>query len=1146
MSIAPAARPDPQANPLPVTFHASCALMEDYRYATEITPATDLVQVVNARGESEIFYSAIDANQAPVFYNVHPDGGSDTGWSVDAVPVDSSDPPGPQALFAGGAGGDGTLTFFYVGQDQANPDIQYATRSAAGTWSTWSIADTTSADPEQPTAGSCVVAMTAAVVNGSLELAAVLSNAGAGSMGIWLADWDGTKGGWKPLGSVVAPALDFCTTAAGTGVLGQTANGAAYDLVFFPFSGPPVTLASGQNFNLFDSALQASGHSGVFLYNNGYTGGTPGISFLDCGLAAPVVTQIDTTLSCQQLVAVNAGSNPILLAVRAGDGHVNVLSVDPGTGTWLPAFDLEVVLGPMTAGLNADGAPLMFGIDATGTALTSLLQQPWSVDGEWTQQDVEVQQFPAQTRQLQMVPVYGTVFTLMDAAGNLLANTTVTVGAVETTTFTSRALSFAVGPGASVTLTTDGTGALTLYAETGTINANKLLFSVPALGMNPGDAIVVDADDPVRAQLKNLSVDQTRRILAPNYQDDDSFVTALYTAVTQAMSYDAIPGAAPAKNARFVAAANVLPGYHRAIDPASVRVPNWSFSIQDGRATYAELTPEAFAALRASLGATGYGASMEWPTLADIGNWAKAFVDGLVGTVTVAVQQVEDVVQAVIHIVIGAKQYLFDQPLTVERAFQVVEMLFAAAKVKFNELFDDLGWLLSTVGTEIWDAKNALEAALTQAFPQMEALCATGKSATDAFIASAKTTVQAQFASAIASARQLAATFDYDAPDFAGTGIGGGAPASSPGAQAAVFQDSAVTANWFFEKIVSPLGPSAFAGPATSGMGSALANFEQAVSNALTTGITDEIAAVRAFLGSITSTPAQFMASTVVLVLQTVENLVLLVIDVMGALLDAVFDLLSAVLKQAQLTLQQPVGGDFAAELYNLISPTPEPLTMAGLIALIAAFPVAVLGRVLTGGPLFTAGTGLGAAETVKDAAKLAGGILQCFWVFPDLALDLPAPAKGPPPVLAIAAFLPVLIHFLGRPGTGNDMLLPGTTGLDVATNVAWAAKLPSLLYATGYKVGTAFQSGPRGNQTSCAILSILGVGFLGASIAKGVVQSVDGVATTQTWFVNIAGPLAIVGKPLRFAGEPACAGILILDGCADVGGGVITCFDNT
>jgi hypothetical protein len=696
-----------------ISFRASTSLMEDYRLGTEITTQTTISQLVNVAGESELFYSGSDGHRGTVIYNVQPDSTKDTGWSITTITPDVL--PGQ---LSGGVN-TGIFTLFSVGPDTSNPDIHYIQRDASGTWGAWTVVDSSSVFGNL-TPPVYVRNIAAEVVNGALELAAVLSDAN-GQLSIWRVDWTGAGGGWQQLGNVDSTFLDICTTLPwGAGVLGVQVNGAspsAMDLMFFSIDGKTTaTVAAQQYFRLADSALQeavgGTRYSGIFLYNDGLTGGSRNVSFIDCGVPSPAVAPIDTTLTCTQIVAVPAGANAISLFALDLHMRLNIINRKSDT-TWEPPIELGEELSSITAGLDAGGAPLVFAVNARGSNLYSMLQQPGSDDNEWTRQEIE-----AQVQTVEMIEVYGTTLTLMDNGGNTLPNATISLTSPETTVISWREQTCVIGPNVSQRLTTDANGQVTLYAPTGSINTSKLLFSAPE-AMDDGDAIVVDADDHVQTRLKNLTVADAASLLPQQFQQDAAQVQQ---AVTAAMSYTPLaPLNGTVKNARFIAASARTAGYQRAIDPASGRVQHWRFSVRDGRATFTELTAGEAAVLREQFRANAADGFFDFDWLGDI---VDAVGDAVESAFDYVVTTVSGAIEATINCIINGITYVFDGVIhTLERAFEVAASIFNSVLVFFKQLFEFLAWLLSGARRDIWNTKNVFEGLINQSGVGAIAIC---------------------------------------------------------------------------------------------------------------------------------------------------------------------------------------------------------------------------------------------------------------------------------------------------------------------------------------------------------------------------------------------------------------------------------------
>jgi hypothetical protein len=951
-----------------LVYPNSSELMEDYRFGSEITTSTSITQLVNAEGESELFYAD---SVLPLIYNVSPDSDSDTGWSVMTISCDS---PLAEQPFTGGSSG-GVFTLVSVGPDTSNPEIIYTQRDSAGVWSAWQVVDASSVNNQLTSAS--VKSIAAEVVDGVMELAAVLSE-GQSSLGIWqISGWSGSNPTWQRLGSVEGSFLDVCKTASwGEGVLGVRGNPvtiANFDLFFFPFDGTPAhLLASNLSQPFIDSARQKSAagiSSGIFIYQLDPDTSTGSVSFVDCSVPSPEAVLIDTTLICTRIVAVDSGANSIFMASLDNAGLLHIL-VPAETASGWEAIELGEALSTISAGLAAGGAPLIFGVAAQGNALRSLLQQPETLGGEWTTQEIA-----AQRSVIEKVTVYGTTFTLVDAQQNRLANPPVSVTSGENLTFESGQQSFAVGPAAPpAVLTTNAAGQVTLYAPTGTINGAKLLFS--SEGITPaGQLVAIDVDDPVRQKLQNLTVEQVQQLVPVAYAQDAAQV---HQALQQAMSYTSVGMPVGGRRTRYVSA-DGFAGYERPIDARSGRVDNWSFTVRSGRATFTELTAGDAATLHATLLGGGVMA-------ADLGgffDWLGDIIDAVVNAIetafTYVVSVVEEVVKATIKCVIDGVTYAFQGVIdTIERAFEVAESIFSSVGVFFEKLFSTLGWLLSNARTDIWNTKLQFEQLINQSFTGLTSLCQHGETAAGGFFADLRTSVAAKFDTAIASVGNM--SFDVNSLSLASpspAGLG-----SSPSDLLDVLADGAVTINWLFDKVSSALGVPDLAPSLPQSVTDAVETLSVKLGNTLGADIQSQITALQDYFLTIAGDPANFIGTTLKAVLTQVKLLVLDVLDVLDAVTQFFFEAAIAFLGAAKADVfDQNIGGFLLGPLYNLINPgQKEDLTLTRLVALVAAFPSTILYCLINGAdnPPFSSGVAGEPTASGSNTWKQMAGLITC------------------------------------------------------------------------------------------------------------------------------------------------------------------------
>ncbi|HEX8152302.1 MAG TPA: hypothetical protein VF698_04210 [Thermoanaerobaculia bacterium] len=1097
-------------------------LMEDVRFGTEITAASGISQIVNGAGQSELFYSGTGEGGATLIYNVQPDAGSDTGWRYNTLTPDAA--PSSLNLFAGGDN-EGLFTFLYAGANASTPDIRFTTRGIDGWNSEWYAVDASSV-VSQSGGAIYVVGLAAASVDGMLTVAAVLSEPGTGAYTLWLVDWKGTAGGWTNLGTVDQAALFFCTTlAAGTGVLGLAAttvsNSYGTDLILFLPNGQTSTIASNQNVALVAVALQeplASGkrYSGIFIYNDGSSGGSQSVSFIDCGVAAPVPLLVDTTLACAQIVAVDAGVNPIFLATL--DEGLNVLYKADAT-PWTPV-DLGVSLSSpptgtsLTGGLDAGGAPLLFGIDATSNVLFSLLQQSdATADGTWVTRELEAQRTTTETFQ-----VYGTTFTLADAGGNLLVSQTLQVTSPVTTTLLWQRQTLAVGPGVQADVVTNARGEVTLYAPTGTLNASKLVFSgggIPVHG-----PFVVDPDDPVRARLANLTEAQVGTIVGPRYAGD---VANIYQAIHTTMSYQPVT---PTQR---------IAGYRRAIDPASGKA-HWNFRVGDGRAAFVELTAADAAARREQL---RDGTAKEFSAyLGDIVEEGEQRVISYFEVVVTAAKDPKQALESTVHWIVDGVKYYYDGAIdSIEHAFALVESIWAGTGVSFQQLFENFAWQLSQELTAIWNTKAYFEQLLDNSWSELSALLAAGRAGADGFFTSVKQDLDAQFD----AARAALGTQTY-ASLSGGVGAALGAVASS-GSVATTVRNASVRSNWLFEKIWSPIGQPSFAGALTPGVTAAFNTFQSTLSTQLSADVQQQIATIQSYLANAVTSPEAFEKDALAILLTAAQAAVVAVLDVIDAVVLAFFDLAEAFVVAAQTSIfQQPIGGFFVQAIYDALNPTgvPETVNLTGFVSLVCAFPTTILYQLIEGAPPFPAVSSRGVGAPDPFISVLTG-LALCGWGVIDAVLDLPAPAvpaQRPSLALMLGASYPFLLQALSLANM-NGRLTFHTT-LTAAQSSFWCAHWGHVLYASGYKAATRFRQGPRAERVWCGILAALGVLPLGFGI-WALVEEVNAHSVTAAGIVTrVFGPLPVIAKPLRFGSGTALVALGAIDLVGDFGVGIV------
>ncbi len=1111
----------------PVTFRASVSLMEDYRLGTEITAQTNMIQVTNAQGESELFYTGIDGKSSVIIYNVYPDPNSDTGWSIKTLIPNVL----PGQLVGGIA--NGVFTLFCLGPDTSNPDLYYIQRDNNGNWGNWQHIDASSVF-NNLTPPCYVRNFATGTVAGNLELAAIITDS-SGQMTLWRVDWQGTLKGWQQLGNVDSTFLDFCATLTwGEGVVAAVTNDTApntLDITFFALTGgEQAVIVAQQYFRFGDIAFatpinSSNRYSGIFLYNDGLSGGSKSISYIDCGVNSPRAMVIDTSLTCEQMIAVDAGAEPICLMALDQHMRLNIVSQQANSTTFDPAIELGETITSMTAGLDADGSPVAFMINAQGNTIFSMQKQPDQASGEWLKHELD-----AQVQQIQKIAVYGTSFTLMDSAGNLLPNQTVLLSSPETTIISWQNQTLVVDENTSAKVITDSNGRIVLYSPTNTINANKLLFSLPDLLHD--SAIAVDPDCKLQDKLKNLSVADTETLLPDQYKQD---AISVQQAVTTAMSYT--PAALSKNAARLVSAAEKLTGCQRLIDPESSKVRHWHFSVKNGRATFTELTQEEAQILKVKLLANAVNKPIPLDGFFDfLDDIADAVSNAVETAFEYVISTVSGVVTATISCIINGVKYLFDGDIqSLERAFQIAESIFNSVMVFFDQLYQFFAWLLSDGRQDIWNTKVAFEQLLSQAPPALTAIVQTGETKVGTFFADLKITVTNYFDQIIA---------DYGNMNFS-------MPASLEFAQnkkrlndtasiLAIVQEVEVQAMWFYDKMTSPFGSSSsFTIPPQPQVQQVFQTFFTAFENSLSTEIQQQITDTCNYLSSVATNPENFAASTVKVLLQTAKNLVLLVLDILDGLaklfLDAMLALLNVV---SQWVFEQPITGFFLETIYNnVINPgASEQLTIARLVALVAAFPATIIYRAVVGVSPYSVSGPILLPETkaVTSTQEILGGALLCVYGIVDIALDSGL-VNDSALLAASSIFLPILINGLICPGPGYYALKQGNTSDVIYENGIWWSEFVTAGFVFVI-TSLAINTNPRQDSKNLAAMCAGGIAQLVFVILKKTAVSESSLQT----FIDIVSPLSDLAKPLNALQHPlARIGLGVIDGVSDLGPGI-------
>jgi len=150
-----------------------------------------------------------------------------------------------------------------------------------------------------------------------------------------------------------------------------------------------------------------------------------------------------------------------------------------------------------------------------------------------------------------------------------------------------------------------------------------------------------------------------------------------------------------------------------------------------------------------------------------------------------------------------------------------------------------------------------------------------------------------------------------------------------------------------------------------------------------------------------------------------INNLIDRIFQFIDGVIEVSFDMINLSLTNAENFLKTPITSEFILSIVNWIykeghaGQTPPPLTLAGLLSLIMAFPVTLAKKLIT-----PAGS-QGADDPVVDSDGLTAGIAQVLFGFPDIILDsgLPISEKNTTGLQLLAIGCEMLISFFTFPG---------------------------------------------------------------------------------------------------------------------------------
>lgn len=764
-----------------------------------------------------------------------------------------------------------------------------------------------------------------------------------------------------------------------------------------------------------------------------------------------------------------AGTSFIDAAIVEGsDGLVDIYGIDPelnlltlrqigfnaaqmtagfgDTQTWGPLLQLDTRIRRIAANPTPSDAPALIAVDADVGALHLFSQDP--ATALWLTTPIRL---PTAT-QVEL-DRWRTEITVYDADGQPLANTALTVNAASVVDLEVNGQFFVVDSDHGAAITTNALGKATLSSLATSLAPPALTFAaagLPTQAPHSPAGAVNDYLAGTGALFGKPTFDATAvGQLATNSGVDASVALTAIQQAAQLGQQAAGNAAAQAKIAAQLAAGEGVHVYDRA----------------GGRTTHRAFATRAEA--DAHVAAT-LSISSVWD---DVWDAAKKFAGDVWDGIKQGIQTVECVVvdfehQAIrIFLQIGdALVQLADWIVdTVEDALQAITAVFNWIGAEVDKVIDFLKALFDFQA--IWNTKTVLAAQLTALPGNLADLLGTWSNTIQSdFFTARKATIDKLFTDAIAH---------FDGTPF--TSLTGWSPMGQPPSASASIAGGATQsdlannphANWLQDR-VSSYAPTSIATP--TGSNTALSNFLAALIDAGT----DLVDAFSAFgkgvanaLQSDSLTSFEDIAISTFLTMA--KDLVDALIDLADAAVQGLLTLAAAAMDGLGTLLSTPLQLGFVNDVYAYVaqqaggSPT---MTIADLVALLAAFPITIVYKLIAGvdqepfpngqppqdalqAPARLDTAPLAVSDTVKQVFGTVAGVLTVISGGLSVASDATSPDT--PSWITIASIGVTGLHVaFTHPGFLDWSPLEWGTAAAVAANLLWLGPTGYFLYTAG------------------------------------------------------------------------------------------------
>jgi hypothetical protein len=1079
---------------------AECKFMQNYRVTVPVNGGPEVLAIKNKAGGIELFTLGSTGD----IFTFWPDATSETGYSQAAL---SS---GLKAThLAGGADGSGNVVLF-----ASSGNVVYSLAESADPAHRWGT--------PQPilTPSFPIEALTARKIGGTLYLAALqrINNLDQVAYLRW---------GTDDKLSSITPGL----TAAGPMFLHaapSTPGGAAEPTLSLVISGGKLyswslgsprstsaAISDSQDVLGLDVATDGSGADWVVAaLKDGQVARLTTSDLLSYTWTTlwPEISYTDYTVKFQDVVTETDEHGGVhVFAVSAGqqivDGNptkYNVLYHQPP-----PAGSQPVPIyksnGMQLAGVANDAGSIdLFAVGSANLVTHLFLAEDGS---NWTEEQVLD---PANDSDaITEYSSYATDITLYDSTQAAMASEPVDVFASDRTRVEINGHTFFADQHVPAQVLTDGSGALHITQQTGSLASPLLRLELSADRM-PAAApqIIVEPYADVHAKLGSQKADD---LLAAKVTSDEGTESDLLqgeyregtTPASLAAALESFLGDVPAKGelgtspTGLAATAQARPAARTARGRATTgreRDRFWSrqelhpdglrhatalspgrpivLTFHENGLSHEHLTAEQAARLSeeklATLPDVSTSGIRDW--FSSIGDAFRAVADGIAKVA----QVIYDGLSATFELVIDGIQYAFKAVVQfIEDAFDFVEMVFNYVKVFFETLYRWLALIFD------WRSIKQAKIVIANGFDQMLQFLQGAVAALRNIVDSGFETYKEQFADTMDEVIRLLT--GYSIGGYAQTNAGYDKDAST-----------ATSNNFFFNEFVANGSNTAI--PALSFAASDPVSTLVSLLSELTSAeqsSTDTWNDALGYFTNLGTTPDEIFRSALAGMLTVLKGLGLVALDLAQAIVDALLDAVIDTIGAFRQLMNQKISIPFVSTFYKWITRGDE-LTPLNVVSLAAAIPTAIVYALVTGDRMFTADSGPGSSDDFTSWMQ-APLMLQAA----GLVAQSPQASSPPlpPTTKAVARGLAgayLACNFMsGAGGVATDLVPPPASAPKCITYVAigWSLTAAVFSFPWFYKdTGT---------------LDIEGDVYLGQAF------SLVGLAFLYTYFGDIPGPEA-------------------------------------